>query len=348
MPLQVTSLDVVETTQNELLQAKPITRDASGSLTASITAASSSGSISSGSADEKATRSQRPAKDDDTLDGLVATVMTGRGKGDDGTCDGTLATVEESLDERTLDDTLVTVGESTMGEERTLVSEDDSTLAGSSLVQRYMTKKRGRHVQFSTVKALSFSLEGVSSMARLGKNKTLRKKCLLPSKVLKEDIHVHVILDEGRRRSQETVERLLALGSKNPEETTPLSQRVLKAVRDDLEGVYTATAEEAKVMLCVVIVVASDGSMSRAITDKNSVMGLAEIGFAYRLFDADDLTLFDGGIVAKRHEISRKLKDYNWSENEGLDILMKKLIPQAGNDLVSRMGHVNNELLVEI
>jgi hypothetical protein len=177
---------------------------------------------------------------------------------------------------------------------------------------------------------LSFMLDEVRHLARLGHNATLKSKCRLPKNVLKSDIHVDVDIDERAR---------------NPGQRR-LEDNILEDIQDDLATVYSASKDSAKLVLCIVIVVLTDGSLSRILYDSYGVAGLAEIGLVWRLFEADDLKVYEGGLVVQRQDFGYSVLDL--LRFRGRSCLLDKLVPRVANDVMSRIGGANEELLVEI
>jgi hypothetical protein len=177
---------------------------------------------------------------------------------------------------------------------------------------------------------LSFMFDQDRQLARLGHNATLRSKCRLPGNVLKSDIHVHVDIDERAR---------------NPGQRR-LEENILEEIQDDLATVYSASKDSAKFVLCIVIVVLTDGSLSRLLWDSYGVAGLAEIGLVWRLFEADNLKVYEGGLVVQRQDFGYSVLDF--FRFQGRACLLDKLVPRVANDVMSRIGGANEALLVEI
>ena len=123
-----------------------------------------------------------------------------------------------------------------------------------------------------TMAKLSLMLDEVRELAQMGRNATLKHKCSLPPNVLKSDIHVHVDIDERARAKRATPGQIR------------LEDSIVQAIRDDLRSVYSATEESAKLILCIVIVVMTDGSLSRTLLDGDGVVGLSEVGLCLASF----------------------------------------------------------------
>jgi hypothetical protein len=182
--------------------------------------------------------------------------------------------------------------------------------------------------------SLSLMMDEVRDLARMGHNASLKNKCRLPRDILKSDIHVQVDIDERARAKKATI------GQRRTEES------IKDAIRDDLQTVYSATAESAKLVLCIVIVLMADGSLVRALWDDDGVAGLAEVGLVWRLFEADDLRVYEGGLVVQSEDVGPSL--YDFFRNKGRRCLLDKLVPRVANDIMSRIGDSNEDLLVEI
>lgn len=179
---------------------------------------------------------------------------------------------------------------------------------------------------------LSLHLDDVRELVRLGRNATVKKKCRLPSSISKDDIYVQVDFDESARSSH----------------NREMEQIVQDAIRDDLKAVYSANAESAKLFLCIVIVAMSDGSLWKSLLDWEGVIGQAEIGLVWRLFEADNLTVYGGGLVVQTEQVSTSIFDFVSMTNDGKECLLNRLVPRVANDLVSRIADSNEDLLVEI
>lgn len=179
---------------------------------------------------------------------------------------------------------------------------------------------------------LSLHLDDVRDMVRRGRNATVKKKCRLPSSISKDDIYVQVDFDERARSSQ----------------NREMEQIVQDAIRDDLKAVYCADADSAKLFLCIVIVVMSDGSLWRSLLDWDGVIGQAEIGLVWRLFEADNLTVYGGGLVVQTEQVATNMFDFVAMTNTGKECVLNRLAPRVANDVVSRIADSNEDLLVEI
>jgi hypothetical protein len=75
-------------------------------------------------------------------------------------------------------------------------------------------------------------------------------------------------------------------------------------------------------------------------------VGLAEIALNWRLFGADDLKLYHGGLTVQRKDFG--FGPIELTESEGQHILISKLAPRATNDIVRQIGDVNEDFLAEV
>lgn len=218
--------------------------------------------------------------------------------------------------------------------------DEDFTLAASTFVEedkeipveRASTMKSMQSDTSTSTTKLSMELDSVLKLVRLGKNASLRRTCQLPFSISKSDIHVKVDIDQQLKRGE-------------------FGESVRIAIQDDLRDVYSATSETAKLFLCVVIVVMSDGSLFGSMADNNQVMGLAEIGLVWRLFEADDLTVYDGGVVVKSQDILPSIGLFDLfvpMGTRGRQFILSKLAPRVANDIMSRIADSNDELMMEI
>ena len=122
-------------------------------------------------------------------------------------------------------------------------------------------------------------------------------------------------------------------------------ESVRQGILDDLKSIYTATPETAKLVLCIVICVLSDGSKENTYWSGGRV-GLAELALNWRLFGADDLKVYEGGLTVQRKDFG--FGPLELSEDEGEFYLVNHLAPRAANDIVRRIGGVNEDFMAEI
>jgi hypothetical protein len=106
--------------------------------------------------------------------------------------------------------------------------------------------------------------------------------------------------------------------------------------------------KSAKLFLCIVIVAMSDGSLWKSLLDWEGVIGQAEIGLVWRLFEADNLTVYGGGLIVQTEQVSTSMFDFVSMTNDGKECLLNRLVPRVANDVVSRIADSNEDLLVEI
>lgn len=197
---------------------------------------------------------------------------------------------------------------------------DDSTL----LVQDQSSSEMAK---------LSFMLDDVRYLARLGNNAACKNIYKLAKGVSKNDIHVLTTDIDDRARGKSKSRQL--------EESS-----IQTAITEDLRMVYSASAQDAKYILATVIVLLTDGSLSQTFWDPESVAGLAEIGLVWRLFEADNLKVYGGGLVVQRKDSGYGIWDV--FANKGQACLLETLVPRVANGIMSRIGDSNSDLLVEI
>ncbi|KAG7342992.1 hypothetical protein IV203_020937 [Nitzschia inconspicua] len=122
-------------------------------------------------------------------------------------------------------------------------------------------------------------------------------------------------------------------------------QGVQQVILDDLKSIYTATTDTAKLVLCIVICILSDGSMQHT-SRVGGRMGLAELALNWRLFGADDLKLYEGGLTVQRKDFG--FGPLELTEAEGEYYMMNQMAPRAACDIVRRIGGSNQDFLAEI
>ncbi|MGK3742100.1 MAG: hypothetical protein ACI8RD_004455 [Bacillariaceae sp.] len=122
-------------------------------------------------------------------------------------------------------------------------------------------------------------------------------------------------------------------------------ETVRDGILDDLTSVYTATPETAKLVLCVIISVLSDGSLEHTFWSGGRT-GLTEISLQWMLFDADDLTVYKSGITVQKKDLG--FGHLELTDTEGGHYLATTLAPRAANHIMRQVGQgVNQDLLVE-
>ncbi|KAL3926829.1 MAG: hypothetical protein SGARI_005486 [Bacillariaceae sp.] len=75
-------------------------------------------------------------------------------------------------------------------------------------------------------------------------------------------------------------------------------------------------------------------------------VGLAELALNWRLFGADDLKMYEGGITVQRKDFG--FGPIELSQAEGEFYMVSKLAPRAADDIVRRIGGVNEDCMAEI
>ena len=97
---------------------------------------------------------------------------------------------------------------------------------------------------------------------------------------------------------------------------------MLDGIIDDFKSVYTATPKTAKLVLCVVVSVLSDGTLDHTFWSGGRV-GLTEVVLQWVLFDANDLQVYKRGRVVQK-------KDFGFG-SQGLTrfrLIVKSSIPR--------------------
>lgn len=197
---------------------------------------------------------------------------------------------------------------------------DDNTLVAQDQSSSEMAK-------------LSFMLDDVRYLARVGDNATCKNIYKLAKGVRTSDIHVSTTDMDERARGKSKSRQLQ-------------EESVQTAITEDLRMIYSASAQDAKFILATVIVLLTDGSLSHTFWDTENVAGLAEIGLVWRLFEADNLKVYGGGLIVQRKDFGCSIWDV--FANKGQDCLLETLVPRVANGIMSRIGDSNSDLLVEI
>jgi hypothetical protein len=226
---------------------------------------------------------------------------------------------------------------------------------------------------------LSLMWDEAQVVARRGRNTDLKrlasrsnhKDCCdtfqLPPGISKSDIMVTVDVDDEARssRADEVNEgdidflshhhhppRNESTDTSSVNNTTPnklrrrnFEETVRQDMLNDLRGIYTAKTENAKLVLCIVICILNDGTVDPTYLSCGRV-GLAEIALNWRLFGADDLKLYHGGLTVQRKDFG--FGPLELTEAEGQYLIVSKLAPRAANNIVRQIGDVNEDFLVEL
>jgi hypothetical protein len=213
--------------------------------------------------------------------------------------------------------------EETVSVEMTPAESKEVKIDSTLVVQDQSSSEMGK---------LSFMLDDVRRLARVGDNAICKTIYKLAKGVSKSDIHVLTTDMDERARGKS--------------KSRKLEESVQTAITEDLRMVYSASAQDAKFILATVIVLFTDGSLSRTLWDSEGVAGLAEIGLVWRLFEADNLKVYGGGLVVKKKDVGYGIWDV--FANKGQACLLESLVPRVANGIMSRIGDSNSDLLVEI
>lgn len=165
----------------------------------------------------------------------------------------------------------------------------------------------------------------------MGKSAGLRYRRELPTNVTNSDIYVSVDIDEKLDHGE-------------------FGLTMRSSIQNDLRTVFTADSGSAEFFLCVVIVCLSDGSLFCSLSQRNGVLGLTEIGCVWRLFAADDLTVYDGGLVVKSDDVSEKASIFDLSVPTGArgrQVLLGEVCSSVADEIISRIADANDSLRCE-
>ena len=179
--------------------------------------------------------------------------------------------------------------------------------------------------------------------------------CELPEGICKSDITVTIDIDDEARSSRvgeldeedldveilKKSHRKLDSGDFSPRKQNQrarvkFEETVQQGILDDLQSFYTATPKNAKLVLCVVVSVLSDGTLDHTFWSGGRV-GLTEIVLQWVMFDADDLQVYKRGRVVRKKDFG--FGPLGLTENEGQHYLSTKLAPRASNDVISQIGN---------
>jgi len=205
-----------------------------------------------------------------------------------------------------------------------------------------------------------------SSFRTVTNNKSaVENVCELPEGISKSEITVTIDIDDEARSSrvgkldeddldvdvlQQKNHRKLDSGDFSPRKQNhrarlEFEDTVQQGILDDLQSFYTATPKNAKLVLCVVISVLSDGTLDQTFWSGGRV-GLTEIVLQWVMFDADDLQVYKRGRVVRGKDFG--FGPLGLTENEGQHYLATKLAPRASNDIISQIGNgARQDLLSE-
>ena len=216
-----------------------------------------------------------------------------------------------------------------------------------------------------TTKNRSLSLQWNCSNASTSQSQSkgiVDDACELPEGISKSDIMVTIDIDDEARssRAEELDEEnldveILHHKKRNSGENSPrklchglrrkFEEDVLDGIIDDFKSVYTATPKTAKLVLCVVVSVLSDGTLDHTFWSGGRV-GLTEVVLQWVLFDANDLQVYKRGRVVQKKDFG--FGSQGLTENEGQLWLRSWLVPRATAEVISMIGKsTSNELLAE-
>jgi hypothetical protein len=233
---------------------------------------------------------------------------------------------------------------------------------------------------------LSLMLDEAQAVARRGKNMDLGRilhkngqsyshTFQLPVGVTRDDILVTIDIDDTARSSIEltenegldeqvmphrrcntyTISKTKSGRTSSQQESHDCStnnfsrrafeQAVEHVILEDLKSIYPATPDTAKLVLCIVICILSDGSLQHT-SRVGGRVGLCELALNWRLFGADDLKVYQGGLTVQRKDFG--FGPLELTEAEGEYYLVSHMAPRAANDIVRRIGGAHQDFLAEI
>lgn len=146
------------------------------------------------------------------------------------------------------------------------------------------------------------------------------------------------------RRQQQQQQQSYGSSTTTDPKRRDFEQAVQQSICEDLQSMYTGTPDTAKLVLCIVICILSDGSMHHTYCVGGRV-GLAELALNWRLFGADDLKVYNGGLTVQRKDFG--FGPLELTEAEGEYYVINKMAPQAANDIVRRIGGANEDFLAD-
>ena len=194
----------------------------------------------------------------------------------------------------------------------TSTASSSSSTTTTAAMDIFQEPKEGHH-------QVLLMLDEVHELAKEGHNATLQTQTVLPDGIHKGHIFVTVDIDDE------------CVTNRAPTEHRCLQHSIQAAMTDDLASVYSApTLESAQLVLCIVIVLLSDGSIIREKNKTNrestkdgqgqqtaeglireekcyyydGIRGIAELGLTWQLYDADTLDVYCGGLISQREEFS--------------------------------------------
>jgi hypothetical protein len=190
----------------------------------------------------------------------------------------------------------------------------------------------------------------------------------LPEGVTRDDIMVTIDIDDTARSSilspndealgkqvmphnHCTIDSISSIGAghasphKSSGKRHAFEQAVEQGILEDLKSIYTARPDTAKLVLCIVICILSDGSLQHT-SRVGGRVGLCELALNWRLFGADDLKVYEGGLTVQRKDFG--FGPLELTEAEGEYYVLSHMAPRAADDIVRRIGGANQDFLAEI
>jgi len=250
------------------------------------------------------------------------------------------------------------IEETVVAESKSLVpkefSEQESLQSSQSAVKCDSVEGEYEDTIIETdIKNRSLSLVWDHSTTVTNNKSVVNDACQLPAGISRSDIMVTLDIDDEAlsSRAAELDEEDLDVeilhhkkqdsGDFSPHKQCHRNRRdfektIHHSILDDLKSVYTATPKTAKLVLCVVVSVLSDGTLEHTFWSGGRV-GLTEIVLQWVLFDADDLQVYKRG-----NEVQRK--DFGFGPlgltvNEGQHYLAAWLAPKATNAIMRKIGY---------
>lgn len=224
----------------------------------------------------------------------------------------------------------------------------------------------------TNTRSLNFQWEDAKAIAKMGKNMNLEGTYQLPHGITKSDIMVIVDIDDDVRTTDDDIVWTTNVGMKEqarhddqrtnnnnnsnrqipngPSNNTHSPRRtfedtVRQCIYDDLQSIYTATQSSAKAVLCIVICAISDGTLDHSIRIGGKV-GIAQIALNWRLFGADNLKVYEGGLTVQRTDFG--FGSLELTESEGQYVVITSLAPRAADAVMRKIGTLSDDLLLEV
>lgn len=264
--------------------------------------------------------------------------------------------------------------------EKTVVTESESLLSIGSSEQESLQSSQsavkcdsveGDSSEYedkiieTNIKNRSLSLvwnQGTTVASTVAHNKSvINDTCELPEGISRSDVMVTIDIDDEAlsSRASELNEEDLDVeilhhrkqdsGEFSPRKECHRNRRefeetIRQSILDDLKSVYTATPKTAKLVLCVVVSVLSDGTLEHTFWSGGRV-GLTEIVLQWVLFDADDLQVYKRGKEVQKKDFG--FGPLGLTVNEGQHYLDTMLAPRATNSIMRQIGHASHDLMLE-